>query len=62
MNVKKTKPTYVFALKRDGKVYRYMARVTINHLKKYLGCFQTQAEAVAAVKKFFDNRPNHGRK
>jgi hypothetical protein len=62
MNVKKTKPMYVFTMKREGKVYRYMARVTINHSKKYLGCFQTQAEAVAAVKKFFDNHSNHGRK
>ena len=62
MNIKKNKPTHVFVVKRNGKPYRYMARITIKHSKKYLGCFETQAEAVSAVKKFFENRPNHGKK
>lgn len=62
MNLKSKKPTYVFALKKNGKVYRYMARIIVNYRKIYLGCFKTQGEAVNAVKNYFDNQPNHGKK
>jgi hypothetical protein len=55
MNVNKRKPRYVFAIKRDGKVYRYMARINISFKRIYLGCFKTQGEAVAAVEKYFEN-------
>ena len=56
MNRNKKKPQYVFAIKKDGKVYRYMARLTgRKHEKIYLGCFKTQAEAVRAVEKYFEN-------
>ena len=55
MNIKKTKPRYVFVIKKDGKPYRYMARVNISFKRIYLGCFKTQTEAVAAVDKYFEN-------
>ena len=62
MNLNRKKPTYVFAIKRDGKVYRYMARVTVQFNKIYLGCYKTQEEAVVAVKKYFENPKNYGRR
>lgn len=62
MNVNKRKPRHVFAVKKDGKVYRYMARVNISFKKIYLGCFKTQGEAVAAVEKYFaDPKKYEGR-
>jgi hypothetical protein len=62
MNIKTGKPRYVFVLKRDGKPYRYMARVTIKFKKIYLGCYKTQTEAVAAVKKYFENPKSYERR
>lgn len=55
MNINEEKPRYVFTLKRNGKPYRYMARVTVKFVKIYLGCFKTQREAVRAVEKYFAN-------
>ena len=62
MNVKTGKPRYVFVLKRDGKPYRYMARVTVKFRKIYLGCYKTQEEAVSAVKKYFQNQKSYERR
>jgi len=45
---KDDKPRCVFAIKRNGEIYRYMARYTDNGFRVYLGCFKTEAEAVAA--------------
>lgn len=55
MNVNNRKPRYVFTIKKDGKPYRYMARVNVSFKRIYLGCFKTQGEAVAAVEKYFEN-------
>lgn len=62
MNINSKKPRYVFVIKRDGKPYRYMARVIVKFLKIYLGCFKTQEEAVVAVKKYLDNPKSYGRR
>ena len=62
MNIKTGKPRYVFLLKRNGKPYRYMARVTIKFRKIYLGCYKTQEEAVSAVKKYFQNQKSYERR
>jgi hypothetical protein len=62
MNIKTNKPRYVFVLKRDGKPYRYMARVTVKFRKIYLGCYKTQEEAVSAVKKYFQNQKSYERR
>lgn len=62
MNINSKKPRYVFVIKRNGKPYRYMARVTFKFLKIYLGCYKTQDEAVAAVKKYLDNPKSCGRR
>lgn len=56
------KPQHVFVIRRDGKPYRYMARVTVKFEKKYLGCFKTEAEAVTAVKKYFKNPEKYERR
>jgi hypothetical protein len=61
MNVKPNKPRYVFVIRKDGKPYRYMARVTIKFEKIYLGCFKTQTEAVTAVEKYFKNPKKYER-
>jgi hypothetical protein len=61
MNVNKRKPQYVFAVKKNGKVYRYMARITRNFMQIYLGCFKTQKEAVAAVKYYLETGRKRGK-
>lgn len=55
MNVNNKKPRYVFTIKKNGKPYRYMARINISFKRIYLGCFKTQSEAVEAVEKYFEN-------
>jgi hypothetical protein len=62
MNINKDKPRYVFVIKKNGKPYRYMARVTVKFDKKYLGCFKTEDEAVKAVKKYFRNPEKYERR
>jgi len=56
LNRNMRKPQWVFVIKRNGKPYRYMARVTARKYEKiYLGCFKTQTEAAIAVEKYFEN-------
>jgi len=52
MNRKKTKPKCVFLIKYKGKPYRYMVRVN----KEYVGCFETEAEAEAGMKRFLERK------
>jgi len=47
----KKNPKYVYPIMLKGKPYRWAARFTINGVKRYIGCFLTEAEALAAVKK-----------
>jgi hypothetical protein len=44
-------PKYVYQIFLKGKPYRWAARFTVDGLKKYIGCFLTEAEALAAVEK-----------
>lgn len=44
-------PKYVYQIFLNGKPYRWAARFTVNGVKRYIGCFLTEAEALAAVKK-----------
>jgi hypothetical protein len=62
MNIKTGKPRYVFLIKRNGKPYRYMARITVKFAKHYLGCFKTEEEAIKAVKMYFKNPKKYERK
>lgn len=43
-------PKHVYPIMLNGKIYRWAARFTINGVKRYIGCFMTEAEALAAVK------------
>ena len=40
----RTKAKCVFAIKKNGKPYRYMVRVIIRGQKTYLGCYKTEDE------------------
>jgi hypothetical protein len=55
MNINPKKPTHVFAIKRNGKVYRYMARISKGSFRIYLGCFEKQSDAVLAVEDYYAN-------
>jgi hypothetical protein len=59
MNTKENKERFVFAMMKDGKVYRYMVRFTQNGYKEYVGCFKTKEEAIAARNLHMDK--NHTR-
>lgn len=42
----------VFVMQKDGKAYRYVVRVTVNHERRYVGCFKTEKEAINAYKQY----------
>jgi hypothetical protein len=52
VNRKPYKAACVFVIKRNGEVYRYMVRTTVNKERRYIGCFKTREEAEAAYLKF----------
>ena len=52
MNRKPYKGACVFEVKRNGEVYRYMVRTTVNKERRYIGCFKTREEAETAYRKF----------
>lgn len=54
MNRKSKKPACVFAMKKDGKIYRYMVRVYINKERHYVGCFKDEESAVIAYNKYME--------
>ena len=35
-------------MRRNGKIYRYVVKYTVDKCRVYVGCFKTEAEAVAA--------------
>lgn len=38
----------IFVMRKDGKPYRYVVKVTVNHERRYIGCYKTEKEAVNA--------------
>lgn len=52
MNVKPKKHPCIFEMKKDGKVYRYIVRASINKVKTYVGCYETLEQAKEAYEKF----------
>jgi len=48
MNKKPKKNQCVFPMFRNGKVYRWIVKYTVNKCRVYVGCFKTEAEAIAA--------------
>lgn len=49
MNRDEKKPKWIFAIKKGGKVYRYMVRMIVKGKRVYLGCFETIEAAQAAI-------------
>lgn len=56
MNKKTAKPTCVFPIKKDGKIYRYMVRTIINRESFYIGCFKTEQSATEAYQRFTETK------
>lgn len=42
------KEKFIFPIKRNGEIYRYMVRFTINQEKIYVGCFKSVEDAKRA--------------
>ena len=56
MNETPEKIKYVFPIKKNGKIYRYMVRFIENGYRTYIGCFKTQEEAVIALNNYESKR------
>lgn len=44
-------PKFIFPIVKNGATYRYMVRYSIEGFKKYVGCFETEAQAVQALER-----------
>lgn len=39
----------VFPQKLNGKIYRYVVKVTVSGVREYIGCFKTEDDALTAL-------------
>ena len=49
---KKKKPLCVYAMKRNGKPYRWMVRTVVKGEPVYLGCYESMEKAVEAWNRY----------
>ena len=49
----------VFMMKRNGRPYRWIVRVTVQKERRYVGCYKTRPEAVNALRAFM---AKHGKR
>ena len=42
----------IYTLKRNGKIYRYIVKLTVNHERRYVGCYKTEKEAILAYRSY----------
>jgi hypothetical protein len=46
----------IFKTYKDGKIYRYIVKVTINKERHYVGCYKTEREAIEGHRRYMEKQ------